>query len=101
MEPLKRKANTVLVTGADGFIGSHLVELLAKNGFAVRAFCLYNSNGSSGWLDKIDPNDYSYFHIHQIAEASMGKENGFGTLENLVVGRHDPSGFKDLFDVAK
>lgn len=42
---------TVLVTGADGFIGSHLVERLATMGAKVRAFCLYNSNGSFGWLD--------------------------------------------------
>ncbi len=41
----------VLVTGADGFIGSHLVERLVKAGADVRAFCFYNSNGSLGWLD--------------------------------------------------
>lgn len=46
---------TVLVTGADGFIGSHLVERLAAEGARVRAFCLYNSRGSAGWLDEIDP----------------------------------------------
>ncbi len=43
---------TVLVTGADGFIGSHLAEALVHNGAKVRAFCLYNSQGSWGWLDR-------------------------------------------------
>lgn len=45
----------VLVTGADGFIGSHLVERLLDEGADVRAFCLYGSNGSLGWLDGLDP----------------------------------------------
>ena len=43
-----------LVTGADGFIGSHLTERLLSEGHEVRAFCLYNSNGSAGWLDGLD-----------------------------------------------
>lgn len=46
------QGRTVLVTGADGFIGSHLVERLIEEGADVRAFCLYNSNGSAGWLDE-------------------------------------------------
>ena len=41
----------VLVTGADGFIGSHLTEELVKKGYNVRAFCFYNSFNSWGWLD--------------------------------------------------
>lgn len=48
------KAKKVLVTGADGFIGSHLVEALVAHGSAVRAFCYYNSFGSRGWLDAVD-----------------------------------------------
>lgn len=40
-----------LVTGADGFIGSHLTEALVRQGYDVRAFVLYNSFGSWGWLD--------------------------------------------------
>lgn len=46
---------TVLVTGSDGFIGSHVVERLIADGARVRAFCLYNSNGSTGWLDESAP----------------------------------------------
>lgn len=48
-------ANTVLVTGADGFIGSHLTEELVKKGEKVKAFCYYNSFGKWGWLDTLKP----------------------------------------------
>lgn len=43
----------VLVTGADGFIGSHLVEGLLEKGYDVRAFVYYNSFGKWGWLDTL------------------------------------------------
>ncbi len=45
----------ILVTGADGFIGSHLTEALVRAGHRVRAFVLYNSFGSWGWLDQSPP----------------------------------------------
>ncbi|MDB3994444.1 NAD-dependent 4,6-dehydratase LegB [Gammaproteobacteria bacterium] len=44
----------VLVTGADGFIGSHLVELLLSKGYAVRALAQYNSFNNWGWLEDVD-----------------------------------------------
>lgn len=46
----------ILITGADGFIGSHLTETLVKSGYDVRAFVLYNSFGSWGWLDQAEKN---------------------------------------------
>jgi len=42
----------ILVTGADGFIGSHLIEALVRAGYSVRAFVFYNSFNSWGWLDR-------------------------------------------------
>ncbi len=46
-------AQKVLVTGADGFIGSHLTEYLVRQGYDVKAFVLYNSFNSWGWLDDV------------------------------------------------
>ena len=58
MPPLSSQANStawsgrrVLVTGAGGFIGSHLVEDLVAAGARVRAFVRYNSRGDCGWLE--------------------------------------------------
>jgi NAD dependent epimerase/dehydratase len=48
------KNKRILVTGADGFIGSHLVEYLVRSGMDVRAFVYYNSLNSWGWLDGVD-----------------------------------------------
>jgi len=54
-----------LVTGSDGFIGSHLVETLVRQGYEVRAFVLYNSFNSWGWLDKSPPDIREKFEIFQ------------------------------------
>ncbi|WP_379970596.1 NAD-dependent 4,6-dehydratase LegB [Ectobacillus sp. sgz5001026] len=50
------KNSKILVTGADGFIGSHLTESLIRQGYDVRAFVYYNSFNSWGWLDS-SPSD--------------------------------------------
>lgn len=53
----------ILVTGADGFIGSHLVEELIDKGFKVKAFVYYNSFNSWGWLDTISEEKKSTIEI--------------------------------------
>ncbi len=59
----------VLVTGADGFIGSHLTEALLDAGAQVRAFCYYNSNGSRGWLDQLSPDRSPEIHFGDVRDA--------------------------------
>ena len=53
----------VLVTGADGFIGSHLVEALVSAGYSVSTFVFYNSLNSWGWLDHCEPRLKSGFEV--------------------------------------
>jgi dTDP-glucose 4,6-dehydratase len=54
---------TVLVTGADGFIGSHLTEALVRHGFNVRAFVYYNSFNSWGWLENCADDTKGQFEV--------------------------------------
>lgn len=56
-------AQKILVTGADGFIGSHLVETLVRHGHDVRAFVYYNSFNSWGWLDHAAPDVRGKFEV--------------------------------------
>jgi NAD dependent epimerase/dehydratase len=53
----------VLVTGADGFIGSHLTESLVRQGYQTKAFVLYNSFNSWGWLDHCEPEVKGQFEV--------------------------------------
>ena len=72
--------STVLITGADGFIGSHLTEALVRAGHEVRAFVLYNSFGSWGWLDHCGADVQGQFKVfagdirdpHGVREAMTG-----------------------------
>lgn len=74
------KGARILVTGADGFIGSHLVETLVREGHRVRAFVFYNSFNSLGWLDHASPNIARNFEViagdirdpHGVREAMRG-----------------------------
>ncbi len=53
----------ILITGADGFIGSHLTEALVRSGHQVKAFSLYNSFGTLGWLDDCATDVMGQFEI--------------------------------------
>lgn len=56
-------SQTILVSGAGGFIGSHLVETLVGRGQKVRAFVRYNGRGDTGLLRQLSPDIYSQIEI--------------------------------------
>jgi len=74
------RESTILITGADGFIGSHLTEVLVRQGFTVRAFVYYNSFNSWGWLDQCAADIKGQFEVfpgdirdpHGVKEAMKG-----------------------------
>jgi NAD dependent epimerase/dehydratase len=79
---VKTSNKKILVTGADGFIGSHLTEELVRRGYPVRAFVYYNSFNSWGWLDDCAPDVKGQFEVfagdirdpHGVKEAMKGCE---------------------------
>jgi len=85
------KGLPVLVTGADGFIGSHLVERLVALGAKVRSFAYYNSFGTWGWLDAIPEKTLGRIEIfpgdirdpNRVAEAVRGQSVVFH-LSSLI-----------------
>lgn len=79
MKTMSLKNKKVLVTGADGFIGSHLTERLVKEGCKVKAFVFYNSFGSWGWLDSISDN------IKNEIEVVAGDIRDGNNVENATV----------------
>jgi NAD dependent epimerase/dehydratase len=74
------KGKKVLITGADGFIGSHMVERLVTEGVEVRAFCYYNSFNSWGWLDTTAKN------IINSVEVITGDIRDYGSVKNAMKG---------------
>jgi NAD dependent epimerase/dehydratase len=76
----------VLVTGADGFIGSHLTELLLQNGYKVKALAQYNSFNHWGWLEDIPANNNLEVITGDIRDPHFCKEivKGVDTVFHLA-----------------
>ena len=60
----------IFITGADGFIGSHLTESLVREGYSVRAFVMYNSFNSWGWLDHCGDDVKGKFEVPRLERTS-------------------------------
>lgn len=95
----------VLVTGADGFIGSTLTELLVKSGYEVRAFAYYNSFNNWGWLDSLPKETLSKIDVfcgdirdpNGVKESMKGVDTVFhlAALIAIPFSYHSPDSYVD------
>lgn len=95
----------ILVTGAEGFIGSHLTEELVKKGYLVKAFVLYNSFNSNGWLDTLPKDIMDSVEIfqgdirdpHGVKKAVEGTDAVFhlAALIAIPFSYHSPDAYVD------
>ncbi|MGN0472658.1 MAG: NAD-dependent 4,6-dehydratase LegB [Lachnospiraceae bacterium] len=95
----------VLVTGSDGFIGSHLTEQLVREGYDVRAFTFYNSFNTWGWLDSLPKDILSQIEIFSgdvrdpngVREAMKGVDEVFhlAALIAIPFSYHSPDSYVD------
>ncbi len=102
---MELKNKKVLVTGSDGFIGSHLVERLVQEGCKVKAFVYYNSFNSWGWLDTVSKDVLSKIEIFSgdvrdpngVREALKGVDVVFhlAALIGIPYSYHSPDSYVD------
>jgi len=102
---MELKGKKILITGADGFIGSHLLEGLLKEGCEVRAFCFYNSFNSWGWLDSLPISTQKEIEVfsgdlrdpYGVRTAMEGRDLVFhlGALIAIPFSYHSPDNYVD------
>ena len=95
----------ILVTGADGFIGSHLTESLLEKGYEVKAFTMYNSFNTWGWLDTLPKEKLNQIEIFSgdvrdpngVKEALKGMDGVFhlAALIAIPFSYHSPDSYVD------